>query len=314
MVMNFSKTEYNSSGAQQLFNEQELAEDPPFEFSFATSGTVAAERSQPSHPVDSHELSNAIGNVAGNAYLTAATTDLAMAVDQVMASRDLYADLQLYLPTEASDLRKPLTTLLKVVDRDYDLGDIMLLPARMQFGMRMAARLAADPKDQRISGDVFADAWKHIASGMLEATGLCNHVQKKCGKQIYDLSLPAGLLSNVLSGKRPCLDRDGRLSVPNWAERRGSKRYPCQVEVSVVSDRQTQSGTVRNFSAEGLGITGLNGFEINEKVTVKRLVGDDIPGRIQRADEDLTGVVMDKGLIFDDPFYNLISKNKPLPQ
>lgn len=312
--MKFSKTGDNSLGAQQLFNEQELAEDPPFEFSFATSGTVGAERNQPNHPFASHELSNAIGNVAGNAYLTAATTELAMAVDQVMASRDLYADLQLYLPTEASDLRNPLTTLLKVVDKDYDLGDIMLLPARMQFGMRMAAKLAANPKDQRISGDVFADAWKHIASGMLEATGLCNHVQKKCGKQIYDLSLPAGLLSNVLSGKRPCLDRDGRLSVPNWAERRGSKRYPCRVEVSVVSDRQTQSGTVRNFSAEGLGITGLNGFEINEKVTVKRLVGDDITGRILRADLELTGVVMDKGLIFDDPFYNLISKDKPLPQ
>lgn len=312
--MNFSKTGDNLLNPQQFFNEQELAEDPPFEFSFATSGTAEAERASPSEPVSSHEVSNAIGNVAGNAYLTAATTDLAIAVDKAIASRESYADLQLYLPTEASDLRKPLTTLLKIVDEDYDLGDIMLLPARMQFGMRMAAKLAADPTDERISGDVFADAWKHIASGMLEATGLCDHVQRKYGKQIYDLSLPAGLLSNVLSGKHPCLDRDGRLSVPNWAERRGSKRYPCRLEVSVVSERQTQPGIVKNFSAEGLGITGLSGFELNERVTIKRLVGDEITGRIQRTDDNWTGVVLDKGLYFDDPFYSLVSKTKLLPQ
>lgn len=312
--MDFSKTGDNLLGAQQLFNAEELAEDPPFEFTFATSGPAAAERAPSGEPISSCELSNAIGNVAGNAYLTAATTDLAIAVDTALATRESYADLQLYLPTEASDLRKPLATLLQIVDEDYDLGDIMLLPARMRFGMRMAAKLATDPTDERISGDVLADAWKHIASGMLEATRLCDHVQEKFGKQIYDLSLPTGLLTNVLSGKHPCLDCDGRLSVPNWAERRGSKRYPCRVEVSVFSERQTQSGIVKNFSAEGLGITGLSGFELNEKVTVRRLIGDDITGRIQRADNDWTGVAMDRGLYFDDPFYSLISKNKLLPQ
>lgn len=312
--MNFPKTGDDLLSSQQLFNEQELSEDPPFEFSFAAPGNAQAVRGLPGEPVSIHEISNAIGNVAGNAYLTAATTDLAIAVDKAVASRESYADLQLYLPTEASDLRKPLTTLLKIVDEDYDLGDIMLLPARMQFGMRMAAKLASDPADERISGDVFADAWKHTARGMLEAVDLSVHVQGKYGKQVHDLSLPAGLLSNVLDGKHPCLDRDGRLSVPNWAERRGSKRYPCRVEVSVVSERQTQSGIVRNFSAEGLGITGLSGFEFDEKVTVKRLVGDDITGRIQRADENWTGVVMDKGLYFDDPFYGLITPKKLLPQ
>jgi hypothetical protein len=312
--MNIPKPSDSLLSAQQLFSEQELVEDPPFEFSFATSGTAEALLSPPGVPKRTHEVSNAIGNLAGNAYLTAATTDLAIAVDKAMATRQSYADLQLYLPIEANDLRKPLATLLKIVDEDYDLGDIMLLPARMQFGMRMAAQLAADPAEERISGDVFADAWKHIASGMLEAVGLCDHVQKKCGNQSYDLSLPAGLLSNVLAGKHPCLDRDGRLSVPNWAERRGSKRYPCRVEVSVVSKRQTQPGTIRNFSAEGLGITGLSGFEVNEKVTVKRAVGDDITGRIQRIDKNWTGFVMDKGLYFDDPFYSLVAKRKLLPQ
>lgn len=312
--MNFSKTGDGYLSSQQLFNEQDLSEDPPFEFSFAAPGNAKTERSLPGEPITIHEISSAIGNVAGNAYLTAATTDLAIAVDNAMASRESYADLQLYLPTEVSDLRKPLTTLLKTVAEDYDLGGIMLLPARMQFGMRMAAKLASDPADERISGDVFADAWKHTARGMLEAVDLSAHVQGKCGKQVHDLSLPAGLLCNVLDGKHPCLDRDGRLSVPNWAERRGSKRYPCRVEVSVVSARQIQSGTVKNFSAEGLGITGLSGFELNERVTVKRLVGDDIPGRIQRTDENWTGVAMDKGLYFDDPFYSLVTPNKLLPQ
>ncbi len=312
--MNFSKSEDGLLAAQQLFNEQDLSEDPPFDFSYATSGTAAADLGSHGVPKRTHEVSNAIGNVAGIAYLTAATTDLAIAVDETMTSRDSYADLQLYLPTEVGDLRKPLASLLKNVDDDYDLGDIMLLPARMQFGMRMATKLASDPADQRISSDVFADAWKHIASGMLEASDLCDHVQSKCEQKIYDLSLPAGLLSNVLSGKHPCLDRSGRLSVPNWAERRGSKRYPCRVEVSVVSERRTQPGTIKNFSAEGLGITGLSGFEINEKVTIKRVVGDDITGRIQRIDKNWTGVVMDKGLFFDDPFYSLVSNKKALPK
>ncbi|WP_337660050.1 PilZ domain-containing protein [Anderseniella sp. Alg231-50] len=312
--MNISKSGDGLLTAQQLFNEQDLSEDPPFDFSYATSGTAAADLGSPGTPKRTHEVSNAIGNVAGIAYLTAATTDLAIAVDETMTSRDSYADLQLYLPTEVGDLRKPLASLLKNVDEDYDLGDIMLLPARMQFGMRMATKLAGDPADKRISSDVFADAWKHIASGMLEASDLCDHVQSKCEQKIYDLSLPAGLLSNVLSGKHPCLDRSGRLSVPNWAERRGSKRYPCRVEVSVVSEQRTQSGTIKNFSAEGLGITGLSGIGINERVTIKRVVGDDITGRIQRIDKNWAGVVMDKGLFFDDPFYSLVSNQKTLPK
>ncbi len=311
--MSFSKSGDALLTGQQLFNEQELSEDPPFEFDFETSASVQADRKSPKSPISTHEVSNAIGSIAGNAYLTAATTDLAMAVDKTMIARESYADLQLYLPTEASDLRKPLAVLLKIVAEDFVLGDIMLLPARMQFGLRMAAKLASDPEDPRISTDVFADAWKHIARGMLEAADLCEQVQSRCEKRIHDLSLPAGLLNNVLAGKHPCLDRAGNLSVPNWAERRGSKRYPCLVEVTVVSQRQTQSGMLKNFSAEGLGITGLSGFEMNEKVIVKRIVGDDISGRIQRSDKIWTGVLMDKALFFDDPLYSLVGNTKSLP-
>ena len=288
--MSFPKSGDALLTAQQLFNEQDLSEDPPFEFDFGTSGSAQADIGSSDTPIKTHDVSNAVGNVAGNAYLTAATTDLAMAVDKTMTSRESYADLQLYLPTEARDLRKPLAVLLRTVGEEYVLGDIMLLPARMQFGLRMAAKLATDPEDPRISTDVFADAWKHIARGMLEAANLCEHVQSRCEKRMYDLSLPAGLLTNVLAGKHPCLDRDGNLSVPNWAERRGSKRYPCRVEVTVVSERQAQTGILKNFSAEGLGITGLSGFEMNERVTVKRIVGDDISGHIQRIDENWTGV------------------------
>lgn len=311
--MSFPKSGDALLAAQQMFNEQDLSEDPPFEFDFGTSGSAQARMAAPGKPINTHEVSNAIGSVAGNAYLTAATTDLAMAVEKTMTTRDSYADLLLYLPTEASDLRKPLAVLLKTAGEEYALGDIMLLPARMQFGLRMAAKLAADPEEPRISTDVFADAWKHIARGMLEAADLCEHVQSKCEKRIYDLSLPAGLLNNVLAGKHPCLDRDGNLSVPNWAERRGSKRYPCRVEVNVVSERQIQTGILKNFSAEGLGITGLSGFEMNERVTVKRIVGDDISGRIQRIDENWTGVLMDKALFYDDPLYGLVEKTKSLP-
>ncbi len=311
--MSFSKSGDASLTAQQLFNEQDLSEDPAFEFDFGTSASAQVNSGPAGAPISTHEVSNAIGSVAGNAYLTAATTDLAMAVDKTMTERDSYADLQLYLPTEASDLRKPLAILLKTAGEDFVLGDIMLLPARMQFGLRMAAKLAIEPEDPRISTDVFADAWKHIARGMLEAADLCEQVQTRCEKRIYDLSLPAGLLHNVLAGKHPCLDRAGNLSVPNWAERRGSKRYPCQVEVTVVSQRQTQTGILKNFSAEGLGITGLSGFEMNERVIVKRIVGDDISGQIQRSDSNWTGVLMDKALFFDDPLYGLVGKTKSLP-
>ncbi|MGI9514061.1 MAG: PilZ domain-containing protein [Anderseniella sp.] len=311
--MGFPTSGDASLSAQQLFNEQELSEDPPFEFDFGTSGSAQADTGSSHRPVNAHDLSNAVGNVAGNAYLTAATTDLAMAVEKTMTARESYADLQLYMPTEAGDLRKPLAVLLRAVGGDYVLGDIMLLPARMRFGLRMAAKLAMEPEDPRISTDVFADAWTHIARGMLEAVHLCEHVQSRCEKRMYDLSLPAGLLTNVLAGKHPCLDRDGNLSVPNWAERRGSKRYPCRVEVDVVSERQTQTGILRNFSAEGLGITGLSGFAMNERVTVKRIDGDDISGCIQRIDEKWTGVLMDKALFFDDPLYGLVGKTKSLP-
>ena len=311
--MNVPKSGDALLSAQQLFNEQELTEDPPFEFDFGMSGSAQAPAASTDIPVNTHDTSNAIGSVAGNAYLTAATTDLAMAVDKTMTPRGSYANLQLYLPTEASHLRKPLAVLLRLAREDFVLGDIMLLPARMQFGLRMAARLAADPEDPRISPDVFADAWKHIARGMLEAADLCEHVQSQYEKRVYDLSLPAGLLNNVQAGKHPCLDRSGNLSVPNWAERRGSKRYPCQVEVTVVSEQQSQTGMLKNFSAEGLGITGLSGFEMNERVVVKRIVGDDIPGRIQRIDDKWTGVLMDKALFFDDPLYGLVGKRKSLP-
>ncbi|MEO1159785.1 MAG: hypothetical protein AAFW74_04900, partial [Pseudomonadota bacterium] len=60
---------------------------------------------------------------------------------------------------------------------------------------------------------------------------------------------------------------------------------------------------------EGLGITGLSGLEVNDKVTVKRMVGDDIAGRIQRIDKNWAGIVMDKTLLADDPLYSLVAKN-----
>lgn len=312
-MMNFSRRAEDLLITEQLFSEHDLVEDPPFEFQSARHGAAEADANSSSAPWNLQEVSTAIGNVAGNAYLTAATTDLAISVDKGLADREKYADLQLYLPTEVNDLRKPLATLLKIVGKDYVFGDMMLLPARMQFGMRMAAMLTADPADQRISSDVFADAWKHIAGGMLEAAGLCDQVQTRCEKRIHDLSVPKQLLNGVLAGKHPCMDRTGKLSVPNWAERRGSRRYPCNIDVSVVSEQQAQTGAIKNFSDRGLGITGLSGFEINEKVTVKRQDGDDILGRIQRVDKTWVGVLMDKALFFDDPLYNCVPEVTQAP-
>jgi hypothetical protein len=76
------------------------------------------------------------------------------------------------------------------------------------------------------------------------------------------------LLRAVAAGGMPCLDDDGTVSVPGWAERRIDGRARTDASVLVSFDGKLRWTTVTDVSRTGLGLVGLDGVLPGARLTV----------------------------------------------
>lgn len=246
-------------------------------------------------------LREIVSQIASISYLTAATTDIAKAVGDGIFSRDRYAELQLYLPSGAVNFPEAISELINLVQNDFLLGDLITLPSRMRFALKIARTLATNPQDGRISEAAFCDAWTYVASGLVEAIVLCDHLQNKQHKVFYDFGTTLNLLEDVLADKKPCIDGHNEISIPNWAERRAAKRYKCNVPVWIATGANLQVATIRDFSLTGLGLSGCYEVQEGAEISIQRKDAKVLSGRIVWKKESRIGVKLDQSLLSDDP-------------
>jgi len=288
------------------------------EFNSASDADLAlclaeGDRFQFKDPVKAGQSSSQIGitlpeimsQLLSIAYLTAAVTDITKAVEDGSLPRSRYRDLELYLPAGIALLPEAIASVLRH-SREYTVtGDLATLPSRLKFTLRMSRIVIKTPEDERVDGAALASAWSFVASGLVEALALCDHLQKSNGGHNLDVSRAEKLLDDVLKGERPCINRFNNISIPDWAERRDEKRHQCKIPVKVHSVQGQHDAILTDLSRTGFGLSGSKQLAPGDKVRIDRQIGSALSGRVVRHNDGKTGVKLKWVLAADDPWLRL---------
>lgn len=241
-------------------------------------------------------------------YLTAAVTDITKAVEEGLLARSRYRELELYLPAGIALLPEAVAKVLRHCGEHAIGSDLVTLPSRLKFALRMSRIVITSPDDERVDGAALASAWTFVASGLVEALSLCDHLQKANGRNNIDVKSAEKLLCDVLKGERPCINQFNNISIPDWAERRDDKRHQCEIPVKVHSVHGDQDAVLTDLSRTGLGLSGCEQLAIGDQVRINRQTGSVLSGRVTRHQDGRTGVKLKWILGEDDPWLRLVEK------
>ncbi len=241
-------------------------------------------------------------------YLTAAVTDITKAIEDGSLPRSRFRDLELYLPAGIALLPEAIAKVLRH-SSDYTVtGDLVTLPSRLKFALRMSRIVITSPDDERVDAAALASAWTFVANGLVEALSLCNHLQRSNGRNNIDVKGAEKLLAGVLKGERPCINRYNNISIPDWAERRDDERHQCEIAVKVHSVHGNQDGILTDLSRTGMGLSGCEQLAPGDQIRISRQTGSVLSGRVVRQANGKTGVRLKWVLGADDPWLQLAMK------
>ena len=171
--------------------------------------------------------------------------------------------------------------------------------ARFQLAERLAFALPTDVAsslelDAAPIGSA-ADAWRRLCAATLTVERLAAEAASGHDWQ------PAGIererarhmLGAAVGGGWPCLDDDGRVSVPGWAERRRSARIPVNLESSVIHGDRIVSARVIDISAEGAQIEADISARPGDRVVVTLPDARQSPATVRWARDGRFGLLLD---------------------
>lgn len=160
------------------------------------------------------------------------------------------------------------------------IGDAIRRMTSLIDKARSVTAVAAKSDAVELSGTV-ADCWNRAASVCVVASILLDREHER-GPSETLASPPAirRLLRDACGGASPCIDEDGGVYLPGWAERRSSPRSEINEQVLVSSDGVEFNGTIFNVSTAGMKIETDSPLELGANVTVRGKGGVVVEGLV----------------------------------
>lgn len=157
-------------------------------------------------------------------------------------------------------------------------------------------------REQRLLQLRACDLW-HAAA---EVTLLALHVSEdvighgRLGLDPDHMDALCDALTAARSGQSP-FQKDGVVSLPEWAERRVGKRTIVNMPAELTDSGQTRAVLVTNASPGGLGLEYVQGLREGELVSITLENGRRFIGRVRWCDGTRAGLAFRKSLRPNDP-------------
>ncbi len=153
-----------------------------------------------------------------------------------------------------------------------------------------------------VDGDVLADAWRRACRATTDCmAALQAALGPLAGDQASPVAFASELLRQAEAGGCPCMEPDGRVTIPGWAERRREPRHTVQLAATAQIGERFIPVMIRDASPSGLGLESSQMAAPGERIVV-RLPGDrQLPGDIAWSDGQRIGVRLDRPLMPGDP-------------
>jgi hypothetical protein len=107
------------------------------------------------------------------------------------------------------------------------------------------------------------------------------------------------LLEQAIRGDSP--GGAGGLEMPQWAERRESRRVQVCCPAAIIRAGRRQSGILRNISTTGIGLETAGGLEIGENIVVRTGQSCSLEGTVVWSSGAEAGIKLRRTIQSDDP-------------
>jgi PilZ domain len=178
------------------------------------------------------------------------------------------------------------------------------LDARLVFACR-ASRIIQQPcAIALIDADAVADAWRRVAHSTIKLYDAVSAQIPAAQRTIFqEADGPAAIaaLACASNGDAPCIDKDGLLSVPGWAERRSRHRMTVTVSGKIRVGVVVYPATVFNVSPNGIGLSVPTHLAPGTSVEITLPHRRALKGEIRWSRDDRVGVALQTPLDPTDP-------------
>ena len=168
------------------------------------------------------------------------------------------------------------------------LPNLQDLVARIGLARQMSKALVAEAsiksKAPSVDTEALSDAWQKACSSAARALKALNReMNRQSNLAPRQSAALLDLLDMAGRGLYPCVEPDGCVIVPGWAERRLHKRQKADFEVEATLGLSIETARAFDISAGGMGLTGLTNPRRGDAISVK-LEFRPPPARVHRLD------------------------------
>lgn len=240
------------------------------------------------------------------AMLVAVCASLANALSREHGTRPAARCLTTFSPPELSLFQASTTALIGSEASVELVPTLQDFAARLSFARQMSQVFVTESPSARaaasIDAEALSDAWrKACLSAQGALAGLSAELRRHVTATVKDPS--EGLIEQLQqaeAGLSPCVERDGCVIVPGWAERRQSKRIRVDIAAEVHLGPSIRTARVFDVSTGGMGLRGLENLRRGDSVLVKLAYGRRFRGTIAWVAGDKAGVRFQQALPADD--------------
>ena len=245
---------------------------------------------------------------ASAAYVSIAAS-LANAMGENEGSSRAYLEaLLVHIPPDLVQFSHVALDLLTFEAGAHLLARTQVFNARLTFAKRLTSQACAErtPARQspRMTTAKITNVWQVTAEALLAALHAAQEGLTKYGcpqdPTSYRLNT---LLRDVRNGSSPCLDEDGRLHFPGWADRRKSLRQPARRPCRVRFHETQLDVILIDLSPGGAGFSGTPRDLYGAEVTIELEGGREIDGNVAWISSERWGMRFKTRLSANDPLF-----------
>lgn len=284
----------------------------PFRKSFGSRRNESAPPPEHDEPADVTESSmpilEALVCETHSAALLTATVASAVNAFKRRDSERSEQGLKPYVPREPA-LISVLRNGMLETDLDEDtvavIGDFFndLAPARIALDQYFAdANHIGAERASALHLHGLSNSWRRACDDALVAVRqLHGHLGRLPSQYTSNSKVLIDLLQTVTRGGSPCLDANGRISIPDLPQRRQSARRTICQPCTITHNRTTSQGFVRDVSPGGFGLERVPQLVPKSLVLVELPSGRRFTGVVAWCNGSAAGVRFARTLLPNDP-------------
>jgi hypothetical protein len=176
-----------------------------------------------------------------------------------------------------------------------------------------ADRFGADEAAFLDAAQLNAD-WHRLSAAALGAVVALEADVRRCLPDCYTRNTPVlkKLLAEVIRGEHPCVDADGRVTLPSLPQRRAAMRPNVHLPCVIEHQGKTSRAIVKDISTGGVGLVAAPGLTAQTVILVDFEDGHCLAGLVVWSKGDHAGVKFDVPLKASHPLL-AASRNLPTP-